>query len=178
MAERLGAVGERALAHRRQQVVGLLGEEVEHPLDRPRLARRGRPLDRERGEAVEEARRDREVDQLAESALADDAGPVELALEDVEDAWLLRESAGPLPGLLGPDLRGDPLVLRVGDRGLQRLLETVAERVPILEVELGGVLGARERDQLHRRQRRWLSRSGSRASHRRCGRCRRLRART
>ena len=40
VAERLGPVGERALAHRREQVVGLLGEEVEHALDRPRLARR------------------------------------------------------------------------------------------------------------------------------------------
>ena len=40
VAERFGSVGERALAHRREQVVGLLGEEVEDALDRPRLARR------------------------------------------------------------------------------------------------------------------------------------------
>ena len=103
-----------------------------------------RALDRERGEAVEEAAGDREVDQLAQSPLADHAGAVELALEDVEDARLLREVTGPLPGGLRPDLRRDPLVLLVGDRRLQRLLEAARERLPVLQVELGDVLGVRE----------------------------------
>ena len=140
MAERFCSVCERPFAHRRERVERFVREEVEDAFDRPGLARGRRALDREGGEAVEQSAGDREIDQLAEWALSDDTSAVELALEEVEDARLLREDSCALPGGLRPDLGRDPIVFRVRDRGLEGVFETLTERVPILEIEVGDIL--------------------------------------